>query len=99
MNIIKVFLLLTVLCFSASCYSAQSTLKWAPLSPADVSNKANQSSQYSSSGPESIQDPFASGALNGYYNMLQGGTVNAYQLQELQKQQTDYAKQQVEYAK
>ena len=64
--------------------------------PSAVANKANQKS---SINPDGAMDPFVSGALSGYYNMMQGATGNAYNAQEVQKQQADYAKQQMENPK
>lgn len=100
MKIKNVLLALLVLfCFSAVSYAdvinkPSTTLKWKPVSADSVSAKANQDCVYGKESSGSIGDPIVNGMMNGYYNMMRGGISNAYELQEMQKQQLDYVRQQ-----
>lgn len=85
----------TTACFADTVSMPKSTLKWTPSSPSSVSAKANSNSAYGLNSPAYMQDPMMSGMMNGYYNMMQGMTGNNYtNMQEIQRQQMDYAKQQ-----
>jgi hypothetical protein len=79
-------------------YKKGSTLKWTPASTGEISSKANGNSSYGSSN-SILQDPLVNGAMNGYYNMMQGMSGNPYNMREIQKQQADYAKQQMQNSK
>lgn len=95
-----IFVLCTSACFADSSFpSKNSTLKWKPTSASELSSKANENSPNMVSPFGGMQDPFVQGALNGYYNAMQGTTGGSYSAQEMQRQQADYAKQQTEYAK
>lgn len=61
----------------------------------DVAAKANANSSINASGSSILQDPVMGGMMNGYYNMMQNMNGGSYNPQELQKQQSDYAKQQI----
>lgn len=82
-------------CWADNVSMPKSTLKWTPVSASSVSAKANSDSSYDLNSPAYMQDPMMSGMMNGYYNMMQGMTGNNYtNMQEMQRQQMDYAKQQ-----
>lgn len=82
-----------------SCYSldSQNTLgNKIMLTGADsVAAKANANSSINTSGCSIMQDPVMGGMMSGYYNMMQNMNGGSYNPQELQKQQSDYAKQQI----
>lgn len=98
-KLILSLILFSVVC-SSVCYAdtvsmPKSTLKWTPSSPSSVSAKANSNSAYGLNSPAYMQDPMMTGMMQGYMNMMQGMTGNNYtNMQEIQRQQMDYAKQQ-----
>ncbi len=90
----KIKVLVTALFFanlSLAAISAESTLGQIRLNdPRDVSSRANQDVNYGGAGVSTINP-----MMGGFYNMMQGANTNPYAMQELQKQQNDYAKQQI----
>lgn len=105
MKKIKFLLILSVFVCSASFCSADSLvpqssfvkrLNLSTSSPQAVADRANKGTYYGS--PAGIQDPLINGALGGYYNMMQvmqGVPGTSFSTQEMQKQQMDYVKQQM----
>lgn len=58
-----------------------------------VSNRANQGGSFGDN-PYANASPMLNSALGGMSNMIQGMTNNPYSMQEQQKAQMDYARQQ-----
>jgi len=78
---------------SQSKFSSKINLQGA----SDISAKANHGSSYSSPYSGAFQDPMLNSMMQGMGNMMQGCNVDARMMQEQSKQQTDYAKQQMNY--
>lgn len=103
MKQINFLLILTILvCSTASCNAESfncnqsafaNRLNVAGSTPESVAERANR--DYASGSAGLIQDPLMNSALGGYYNMMQGATGNSYNAQEMQRQQADYVKQQM----
>lgn len=75
-------------------YSTKLNLKDA----SSIANQANRNpSVYCPEGSELSDDPFMNSAINSMGAMLQGMTNGSYSATEQQKQQMDYARQQMEY--
>jgi len=62
--------------------------------PCSISDEANKGA-YSNSSALS-DNPFVNSYVNGIGNMIRGVSSNAYTVHEMQKQQMDYSKPQVE---
>ena len=92
-NLIFILLFVTV-CFAQSGFCSGSLSSRLNLQDASsVSKKANGSgSSYENSSL--MNDPMLNSALGGMSNMIQGMTNNPYSMQEQQKAQMDYARQQ-----
>lgn len=99
MKSIKILLILSVfLGFTSIGYcqgNLGSKLNLSGGSPAAISTKANNSPASSISSPysEFLQDPVINSTLGGMGNMLQNGNTNFNTVNEMSKQQMDYAKQ------
>lgn len=75
-------------------YSTKLNLKDA----SSVANQANRNPSVTCSpGSELTDDPFMNSAINSMGAMLQGMTNGSYSATEQQKQQMDYARQQMEF--
>lgn len=93
--------LLALVCFSSVGYCDQLNLKTRLnlQCPESVSEKANRTSAFGpSAGSEILQDPIINSELNGLGSMMQimSGNNSLYSMQEIQKQQGEYAKQQLQ---
>lgn len=78
-----------------SKYSTRLNLKDA----SSVANQANRNpSVYCPEGSELMNDPFMNSAINSMGAMMQGMTNGSYSAAEQQRQQTDYARQQMEFS-
>lgn len=65
-----------------------------------VTSKANGEASFDSLPYADIMNnPMMNSMLGGVNNMLQNGNVSPYTVNEMQKQQLEYAKQQAEYLK
>lgn len=102
MKIKNILLILSFfICFQVASYGdviskPSPTLKWKPTSASSISSKANRDPAYGTQSSGAMSDPFVGGMMNGYYNMMKGSMGSAYEFQEMQKQQVDYAKQQTQ---
>lgn len=103
MKNINFFLVLLVFSlFSLTCnadylnYQSQmgSKVNVGGFSTSDVAANANKMQPINTEGGAFFQDPLLNGAMNGYYTMMQGATGGSSDMQEIQKQQLDYARQQ-----
>lgn len=100
-----VLIILSLMVFSAAAYCQNSgQVYWGGTSPKDVAAKANGMSFGSGSGGDGCAIPMggmnfdpAMGMMNSLLMMQNGGASmnNPYQLQDMQRQQQDYAKQQM----
>lgn len=101
---INFFVALLVFSFVSQCCLAHSSsqpefrtrlnLSRSSNSSQEVADRANR--MYGESNAGFIQDPLMNGALGGYYNMMQGMSGSSpVNMQEIQKQQADYVKQQM----
>lgn len=105
MKKIKFLVVLSVFVCSASfCYGDSSNpqssfvkrLNVSTSTPEAMAERANKGTYYGAQG--GIQDPLINGAIGGYYNMMQvmqGLPGSSFGAQEMQKQQTDYVRQQM----
>ena len=62
-----------------------------------VADKANKNPSLLAPGNGISDDPFVNSAINGMGNMIQGLTNGSYSGAEQQRQQMDYARQQMEW--
>ena len=98
-----ILFLMTLINFSSVSYGAEinyqgkigGNLRLNGSAASDVAKKANQNYDYTYNGV--VSDPMMNGMMNGMYNAMQGATGTTYSVQEMQKQQMDYAKQQNQY--
>ncbi len=98
-----IFTVLIFICFSASCYGSSARFKRKleeinlDSTPASISAKANKKQIFTPSPySEAEQNPFVNGMVDSYSNIMRGMTGCPYNVREQQKQQLDYAKQQIE---
>ena len=95
MNRIKVFIIFYLLIFSGS-FVCSKEFVGSKLNLQDAKSVSDKANQLPSVGGESIlSDPFIDATMGGIRNVVQGFNNNTYSMQEQQKQQADYAKQQV----
>lgn len=92
--------LLVFVCFSQAgfCDTLSSQSKFSSKinlqGASDVTKRANEGSSLSSPYSDAFQDPMLNSMMQGMGNMIQGCNVDARMMQEQNKQQMDYAKQQ-----
>lgn len=95
MKRIKAFIFFYLLIFSCGFVHSKEFVgtKFNIQDAKSVSDRANQLPSVGGDGI--LSDPFVDAAMGGIRNVVQGFNNNTYNMQEQQKQQADYAKQQV----
>lgn len=93
-----VILLMIILLFSGvSCFAQGNLSSKINLTGASsVAEKANKDLYFDGCSSGIMQDPMMQGALNGYYNAMQGMAGGSFNAQEQQKQQMEYTRQQAD---
>lgn len=106
MKCFKMLLILTFLIgFSSMGYCVQNSQgnlssKIQLQSVSSVTSKANNEASFDSLPyADVMNDPMINSMMGGMNNMLQNGNVSPYAVNEMQKQQLEYAKQQAQYMK
>lgn len=95
--ILSIFIVSNSICYAESFNNNQSAfakrLNMVGSSQESVVERANR--DYASGPFGLVNDPLMNSAIGGYYNMMQGMSGGAYNAQEMQRQQADYVKQQI----
>lgn len=96
LSILSLFLISTNYCLAETLdtNSFKTKLDLNVNSPQAVADKANK--MYGNSDCDGVGNSFLNSPMGGYYNLMQGNSGNfSNNMQEMQKQQMDYTKQQM----
>lgn len=94
-NLLILFCLLSMstICYADTVTSTGGKLRFKCTTPDSVVNKANQAPSLYSPYSSVLQDPMVNSMLGGYSSMIQGAAGGSYSVEEMKRQQMDYAKQ------